>query len=418
MLRRPWWAWCCAGAALIVVAFGWSSPDAAFPDAVLQPLATAAYALTLAVIIAAGVIAAGSLNQRANGRLMLLIALALSTSALYYRSEGFWVFVSFLSFPASNLLLFILLMRWPRSRLQTRSQRWLAGTGLIAVPLVTLADEVCYDPAWEGYPDVWWPSVAPSRELCYALTDVRFGVVLALLAVFLVVLAGRVRWAARPERRELVPVVIAALSLTAANAFSSAYVIADPYTTFDFSMLYYVAWVAVPLSFLVAMLVRRLQRAKAVESLLRPELLHSPEAVRQTLAKAMGTIGWVWLSTLPSMGATWMSRELRLAMSPRIATAWWCRRPTGRRGHGSTCIRGWKDVPSSPRQWSRRLRWRWTMPACRRSCGRKSARWTSRACAWRQPSWRASGCRGCCRADWPRSCAPIPAPPTAPRASP
>lgn len=288
MLRRPWWVWCCAGAALIVVAFGWSSPDAAFPDAVLQPLATAAYALTLAVIIAAGVIAAGSLNQRANGRLMLLIALALSTSALYYRSEGFWVFVSFLSFPASNLLLFILLMRWPRSRLQTRSQRWLAGTGLVAVPLVTLADEVCYDPTWDGYPDVWWPSVVPGKELCYALTSVRFGVVLALLAVFLVVLAGRVGWASRPERRELVPVIIAALSLTAANAFSSAYVIADPYTTFDFSMLYYVAWVAVPLSFLVAMLVRRLQRAKAVESLLRPELLHSPEAVRQTLARAMG----------------------------------------------------------------------------------------------------------------------------------
>jgi class 3 adenylate cyclase len=283
MLRRPWLVWCCAGAAVIVVAFGWSSPVIA-----LRPLPTTAYALTLAVIIAAGVIAAGSPNQRANGRLMLLIGLAVSTHALFYRSEGFWQFVAYLLAPAANLLLFILLMRWPRSRLQTRSQRWLAGTALVAVPLVTLADEVCYDPAWDGYPDVWWPSVVPSRELCYALTDVRFGVVLVLLAIFLLVLGGRVRWASRPERRELVPVIIAALSLTAANAFSAAYVIADPYTTFDFSMLYYVSWVAVPLSFLVAMLVRRLQRAKAVEALLRPELLHSPEAVRQTLAKAMG----------------------------------------------------------------------------------------------------------------------------------
>jgi class 3 adenylate cyclase len=154
--------------------------------------------------------------------------------------------------------------------------------------LVTLADNVCYDPTWDGYPDVWWPSVVPSKGLCYTLTDIRFGVVLALLAVFLVVLVGRVRWAARPERRELVPVVIAALSLTAANALDSVYVIADSSTPVDFSMLYYVAWVAVPLSFLVAMLVRRLQRARAVEALLRPELLHSPEAVRQTLARAMG----------------------------------------------------------------------------------------------------------------------------------
>jgi class 3 adenylate cyclase len=283
MLRRPWWVWCCAGAAVIVVAFGWSSPVIA-----LRPLQSMAYALTLAVILAAGLIAAGSSNQRANGRLMLLIALAVSAYALFYRSEGFWQFVAYILAPAANLLLFILLMRWPRSRLQTRSQRWLAGTALVAVPLVTLADEVCYDPAWDGYPDVWWPSVVPSKELCYALTDVRFGVVLALLAVFLIVLAGRVRWASPPERRELVPVIIAALSLTAANAFSAAYVIADPYTTFDFSMLYYIAWVAVPLSFLVAMLVRRLQRARAVEALLRPELLHSPEAVRQTLAKAMG----------------------------------------------------------------------------------------------------------------------------------
>lgn len=283
MLRRPWWVCCCAGAAVIVVAFGWSSPVIA-----LRPLQSTAYALTLAVILAAGVIAAGSSNQRANGRLMLLIGLAVSIWALFYRGEGLWQFVAYVLAPAANLLLFILLMRWPRSRLQTRSQRWLAGTALVAVPLVTLADEVCYDPAWDGYPDVWWPSVVPSKELCYALTDVRFCVVLALLAVFLVVLAGRVRWASQPERRELVPVIVAALSLTAANAFSAAYVIADPYTTFDFSMLYFVAWVAVPLSFLVAMLVRRLQRARAVEALLLPEQLHSPEAVRQTLAKAMG----------------------------------------------------------------------------------------------------------------------------------
>jgi adenylate cyclase len=283
VLRRPWWVWGYAGAALLIVAFGWSSPVVA-----LRPLQSTAYALTLAVILAAGVIAAGSANQRTNGRLMLLIALAVSTYALFFRSEGFWQFVAYILAPAANLLLFILLMRWPRSRLQTRAQRWLAGTALVAVPLVTVADELCYDPAWDGYPDVWWPSVVPSKELCYALTDVRFGVVLALLVVFLVVLVGRVRWASQPERRELVPVIIAALSLTAANAFSSAYVIADPYTTFDFSMLYYVAWVAVPLSFLVAMLVRRLQRARAVEALLRPELLQSPEAVRQTLARAMG----------------------------------------------------------------------------------------------------------------------------------
>lgn len=284
MLRRPWWVWSCVGAALLLVAFGWSSSDPVF-----GPLPrSAVYGLTLAVVLAAGVIAVGSPNQRANGRLMLLIGLALSASALYYRSEGFWVFVSFLSFPATNLLMFILLMRWPRSRLQTRPQLWLARTALVAVPVVTLADEVCYDPAWDGYPDVWWPSVVPGKALCYALTDVRFGVVLALLAVFLVVLAGRVRWASRPERRELVPVVIAALSLTAANTLDSVYYIAELDPAFDVFLLYYVAWVAVPLSFLVAMLVRRLQRALAVESLLRPEQLPTPESVRQTLAKAMG----------------------------------------------------------------------------------------------------------------------------------
>jgi hypothetical protein len=290
MLRRPWWVWCCVGAALLLVAFGWSSPDP-----VLEPLPSAfyvVYGLTLAVVLTAGAIAVGSPNQRANGRLMLLIGLAVSTGALYYRSEGFWVFVSTLSDPASNLLLFILLLRWPRSRLQTRSQLWLIRTALVAVPLFTLAGIVCYDPAWDGYPDVWWPSVVPSKAFYSALTDVWNGVVLALLAVFLVVLAGRVRWASRPERRELVPVIIAALSLTAANAFPSAYVLAEADTdlafAFVFVLVYCVAWMAVPLSFLVAMLVRRLQRASAVESLLRPEQLPTPESVRQALAEAMG----------------------------------------------------------------------------------------------------------------------------------
>ena len=283
MLRRPWWVWCSVGLAVIMVGFGWASPDAA-----LRPLPSTAFLLTLAVILAAGVIAAGSSRQRANGRLLLLIGLALAITALAFRSEGFWVFVAYALGNATDLVLFILLLRWPRSRLQTRSQLWLVRTALVAIPLVVWADEVCWDPAWDGYPDLWWPSVVPSMEVCSALTDVRMGVVLALLAVFLVVLAGRVRWASRPERLELVPVVVAALSLTAANAAGAAYAIANRGALLDAWLLYYLAYAAVPLSFLAAMLVRRVQRALAVESLLRNEQLPSPEAVRQALARAMG----------------------------------------------------------------------------------------------------------------------------------
>jgi tetratricopeptide (TPR) repeat protein len=283
LLRRPWWVWGCVGAALIIAAFGWSGHAAVF-----GPGPTAFLWLTVAVIISAGVIAAGSPTQRANGRLMLLIGLALSTNALYSRPEGLWIFVADVLNPFPALLLYVLLLRWPRSRLQTASQLWLVRLALVGVPLLTLVDMMCYDPAWDGQPDLWWPSVVPSRDFCYAITTVTAGYILVLLAVFLVVLPARVRWASRPERRELVPVVIAALALSAAETYVWVRLLIEPTAVFDVSLLFYLAFATVPLSFLVAMLVRRVQRALAVESLLRPERLPTPESVHQALAKAMG----------------------------------------------------------------------------------------------------------------------------------
>jgi hypothetical protein len=129
MLRRPWWVWGFAGAALIIAMFGWFSAE--FPR---DPLPTVGAWLTLAVVLAAGVIAAGSPNQRANGRLMLLIGLALSTNYLFFNPHGFFVSVAYVLAPFADLLLYVLLLRWPRSRLQTRSQLWLVRVALVGIP--------------------------------------------------------------------------------------------------------------------------------------------------------------------------------------------------------------------------------------------------------------------------------------------
>ena len=98
--------------------------------------------------------------------------------------------------------------------------------------------------------------------------------------LFVALIAVRLRQAARPERRELVPVAIAAAAFAALSIIDAlgrdrlgrSHPAAEP---FD---------MAIPLSFLIAVAVRRVQRALAVESLLDPQRLASVNAVGRALA--------------------------------------------------------------------------------------------------------------------------------------
>jgi class 3 adenylate cyclase len=217
---------------------------------------------------------------------MLGIALMIASDCLGNAATGPWEFTSFVLEPFDGLLFLLLLLRWPKERLQTRLQVRLFRLGIIVVPALYLADALTRDRGWDPHPNrtPWWPKVIDDPAVNTWITNVRITVEIVLLVAYLLLVALRVRAAARPERRELVPVVVAAAMLTVLYLF----VVRIGFVPDWFRLLLRAVYVSVPVSLLIAVGVRRVQRALAVESLLRPERLPTPTAVRAALARAMG----------------------------------------------------------------------------------------------------------------------------------
>jgi class 3 adenylate cyclase len=299
MEQRPWWAWWCAAAAVIAGGLGWFVPGPSF-----DPLEGAVVTGAILVVAAAGLVALGQPGQRSNGQLMLWIALAMSSDSFARGMTGPWHFLGFVLDPFDGLLLLLLLLRWPGERLQTRAQARLFWVGWLVIPPLWLADGLTWHPGWEQPVDPgWWPALLNLRTLNTGIYLARLVVVLVLLATYVGLVAARVRSASRPERRELVPVVVATVTLV--TLYVARFVIelgGGPFPLDLFTLLFNIAYLAVPVAFLAALAVRRVQRALAVESLMRPERLPTPAAVRQALARAMGDDGLGLALYSPGLG--------------------------------------------------------------------------------------------------------------------
>ncbi len=281
--KRPWWAWWCAAAALILSGAGRLVPGPSFD------LADGIAATTsILVVLTAGLVALGMPTQHRNGRLMILIALALACDSVGWAATGPWQFIAFVLNPFDGLLLLLLLLRWPMQRLQTRAQVRVAWVGFVTLPLLYLADGLTWNAAWDtSTASAWWPALL-DRDVNTAIIRVRATLELVLLLGYLALVAARVRSAPRPERRELIPVVVATACLSLLYLMRSPIELSGSLVPEWLDWFFRLAYIAVPMSFLTAVAVRRVHRALAVESLLRPDRLPTPASVRAALAQAMG----------------------------------------------------------------------------------------------------------------------------------
>ena len=280
--RRPWWALLCgAGAIALLWVPSWVNP--------LTDATEATWQLAIGSLVVAGWVSLGRPAQRRNGTLMLILAVTLSATSLQDVNGEPWALIGVVLYPLSAILLGWLLLRWPASQLQTRTQLWLLRTAFVVVPLLTIGWILAWDPRWGGYKgSAWWPTVTHSKDLEDWLYNITQGVEGVLAVLFVVLMAARMIRATRPERRELVPV---AISATAFAAFIAASSIADLTST---NLSAVTDWtsnlsvMAIPVAFLLAVAVRRVQRALAVEALLHPQRLASVNAVARALGRALG----------------------------------------------------------------------------------------------------------------------------------
>lgn len=283
MRGRPWWAALCGAVAIALLWVpSWINP---FTD-----ITTATWDLAVISLIAAGWVSLGRPSQRGNGILMLILAVMVSATSLQFVEWGPWAVIGTMLYPLSGIVLGLLLLRWPGRRLQTRVQRRLIRAAFVLVSLLTVASIVTWEPRWSGFTGpVWWPTLIRDRALGTWLYDeVTQGVEAALLTMFVVLMAARIIHATRPGRRELVPVAVAATAYAGLAAVEAIQLLTDTNIPDLTDWLSNLSVAAVPVSFLIAVAVRRVQRALAVEALLDPGRLDSADAVGRALSRALG----------------------------------------------------------------------------------------------------------------------------------
>ena len=206
---RPWWAALCGAAAIALLWVpSWVNP--------VTDITAATWQLAIISLVVAGWVSLGRPSQRGNGILMLILAVMVSATSLQSVDWGPWAVIGTMLYPLVGVLLGLLLLRWPRGRLQSRAQRRLIRIAFVLVPLLTAAWIITWDPRWNGFTgSAWWPTLVHVKALGTWLYNGAQGVEAILLILFVTLMVARIIQATRPERRELVPVAVAATAFAA-----------------------------------------------------------------------------------------------------------------------------------------------------------------------------------------------------------
>jgi class 3 adenylate cyclase len=280
--RRPWWALpCAAGAIAFLWCPVWTDP---FTSA-----GAATWQIMIVSLILAGWISLGQPAQRGNGALMLVLALNASATSLQYVDGGPWAFIGSVLYPVTGILAGWLLLRWPGRQLRTAAQRRLIQGAFVIVPVLTVATDVTWDPRWGGYTGhAWWPTLIRHQNLGTWAYNASQVVDAVLLLTLLVLMTVRIAAATRPERRELLPVTVAAAAFAVLAGTTTIDALAGTDLSDATNVASNISVLTIPVSFLVALVVRRIQRALAVEALLDPRRLTSGDDVGRALSRTIG----------------------------------------------------------------------------------------------------------------------------------
>lgn len=299
-----WRALLVVGTFLLGLVVAWPS----LRDDIAEPIAGVCLATAF---VAAGVLSAGRDETRpaglTNARLLVaigLVSLANQVNAWAWEPwelPGPWMVISWVTRPVDEMLLMVLLVRYPAARITDRLNRRIVAVVLVAVLAPFWLSGLLWDPFADGWQRTfWWPTVLAANGVAHQLWNV-YAVAGLLAAVIVAVLSvRRYRHSHGLDRRELVPVVVSAGAV--ALAYGVLQVVAVVTLSEDSSPVLNLTTrlvvLAVPVAFAAAELRRRLDRAAVADLVLAIDQPATVEAVRDALRTALrdpALAVYVWL---------------------------------------------------------------------------------------------------------------------------
>jgi signal transduction histidine kinase len=265
-----------------------------------DPWSSVVYWAVGVTLVLSGVLFAAEPAQRGTARLFVATGFAWLLNDLGVREYGVLPAIGWLSKPVDELLLMVIILRYPYPRITDPLIRRILAATIAVVVALHLASGLTWRPVWGGWPSTfWWPTVLPLRgaqPYIFRAYDIA-GLVAAVIAVALVV--RRFRRASGLERRELVPVLVSVAALGINIIVIEGVIFATGQEDVDdaLSILKSVLSLTIPLAFVAAALRRSLDRAAVADLVIGVSQPATTESVRDALRRALADPGldlFVW----------------------------------------------------------------------------------------------------------------------------
>jgi signal transduction histidine kinase len=266
-----------------------------------DPWTSVVYWAVGVALVLSGVLFGGEPAQRGTARLFLVTGFVWLLNDLGAREYGVLPAIGWLSKPVDELLLMVIILRYPYPRITDPLIRRILAATITVVVALHLASGLTWRPVWGGWPSTfWWPTVLPLRgaqPYIFRAYNIA-GLVAAVIAVGLVV--RRFRRAGGLERRELVPVLVAVAALGINIIVIESLIAATGQEDVGdaLAIVKAVFSLTVPLAFLAAALRRSLDRAAVADLVIGVSQPATTASVRDALRRALADPGldlFVWL---------------------------------------------------------------------------------------------------------------------------
>ncbi len=240
--------------------------------------------------VVTGLLVRSERAQRRNGTLFIAMGLLQLANDVNGSSAGMLPAFSWVVTPLDEMVLIVILMRYPAARIADRWTRRAAAATIAAVLVPYYLAGFLWDPYTDGWERTfWWPTVIGVNDAAHRLTDTYF-VTSLLAAVAVVVLAVRRYVLARGlGRRELLPVLLAAAAVGLAYVALGAVqvIINNRDVGWPLELTAHLSMLMIPVAFAATALRRRLDRSAVADLILAIPQPATVTAVRDALRRVL-----------------------------------------------------------------------------------------------------------------------------------
>jgi signal transduction histidine kinase len=240
--------------------------------------------------VVTGVLMWSEAAQRRNGTLFVAVGLLWLGNDVGWRLTGVLPALAWAVRPLDELVLIVILMRYPASRIADRLTRRIVAVIIAAVLIPYYLSGLLWVPYQDGWARTfWWPTVIGVNDVAHGMSRTYSIAALTAAAVVLVLAVRRYVLTRGLHRRELFPVLLAAAAVALSYVARGVIEVkqGNEEVGWTFALASNLAMLMIPVAFAATALRRRLDRSAVADLVLAIPQPATVGSVRDALRRVL-----------------------------------------------------------------------------------------------------------------------------------